>query len=623
MSDWHDELRDRLAADAEAYEASSPHGSTVDSNFETDNPGLAKTLRMLQAVFLPSPDLPFEDQAAWETMGRFAIKRRLGTGNFGSVWLAHDPLLKRDVAIKVAHVGIHARPDLQERFEREGHLAARLHHPNIVPVFETGVDQGRMFIVSEYSPGPSLETWLQERAGPIEPRIAAELVRQLADAADHAHRQGLIHRDIKPGNVLLTISGDGAADLPPVPRLTDFGLARDLTSDTSATQNGVMLGTIGYMSPEQASGKLDAQGPASDIFSLGVLLYRLLSGTAPFAGETDFETIQQVIRAEPVPLTRRCANVTRDLNSVCLKCLERMPVARYATAAELNDDLDRYLRGEATVARPISGLEQMTRWAKRAPAVASLVFVVFASLIAISAGLGFYLQVVERHSREMAIALQAAHEERHAADAQRQIARAISYRSDMRLAFDLRERGEIHPVLEILARQQPQDGVDLRGPEWFVLDAEYKAKYRELGRQEGAVTECLLTRDEQTVYSAGTDGVVRVRNLATGKLLRIIRPVMGEIHAMALSPDETTLALGGETWDDDRARVALFDAATGERRGTLQNHATTIESIEFSPDGRWLAAGSRYEPVQLTRLADDASFTLNSDRRNRSVSFSP
>lgn len=636
MSDFPDEHRDRLAADAEAYENATIDGSTIEFGFECDHPGLAKTLRMLRSVFR-EPGIAtsaIDEPLPPSSIGRFQIERQLGSGNFGSVWLAYDPLLKRNVAVKVAHIGLHARADLKERFQREAHLAARLRHPNIVPVFETDVDADRLFIVAEYCDGQSLAQRLSEHDAPLDPTLSASVLRQLADAVEHAHRRGLIHRDIKPANVLL--ANDSTDDATLVPLLTDFGLARDLTSDSSSTRSGVLLGTTEYMSPEQAVGDVRAHAEATDIFSLGSLLYRMLTGATPFTGTTDFEIIQRIISDEPITPAKRLSTIPRDLSSICLKCLEKRPGSRYATAAELRDDLDRFLRNEPTVARPIGTLERSIRWARRFPAAAALLCVVTTFLIAVVAGLGVYLNQIERHANELSDALQTARDEqalasaardeafaaRIAADEQREVARAVSYRSDMRLAYDLWERGHVHQVRSLLERQRAEQDIDLRGPEWFILEAELRTTYRELGRHEGGVTECVLSTDQSRVYTAGLDGVVRQWDLKTGIELASFHPNIGEIHALAISPDELTLAVGGKPWQLDLAHVHLLDTSMRTQRDKLQTHKTTIESIAFSPDGRWLAAGSRYQPVQLTRREDGMTFTLPADRRNRSVSFS-
>lgn len=636
--------RDELGRQAQAYEEALESGSTDHSEsltlpeFENGHPQLAKVLRMLNAIF---PQASHAGHSAADhtltqaptRIGRFVVERQLGRGSFGAVWLALDPVLKRDVAVKVAHVGIHAPADLLERFEREAHLAARLHHPNIVPVFETGKDEGRLYIVSEYCRGPALAEWLRDRDEPVSSLVAAQMVRQLADAAEHAHRQGLIHRDIKPGNVLLTGNESASSDL--VPRLTDFGLARDLTSDQASTRTGEVVGTLKYMSPEQAKGQSDSHGPGTDIYSLGVLLYRLLTGTTPFKGDSDFDVIQKIAADEPTPPNRLRQDVPRDLSSICLKCLEKRPDQRYTTAARLRDDLDRFLRNEPTIARPISAAERMVRWAKRAPSAAALVLVSLVSFVAIVAGLSFYLQQAEHNAQDLAAALEDAKRERSiagqarddadvarkTAETQRQIARQTSYRSDVRLAFELFEQGSVNGVRNLLADQLPNGEVDLRGPEWFVLQANLNAFSRVLGYHDGAATECVLSPDGTLAYSSGIDGFVRTWDLRAGKETNTYHVKSGALHALAISPDGSTIAVGGQPGLLN-AQVRLIDAASGEDRSTLQSHETTIESIAFSGDGRWLAAGSRYSPVQLTRLRDEETFELPSERRNRTLSFS-
>lgn len=643
MTGSADEPRDLLGLQAESYEQGVATGSAADTSFESDHPGLAKTLRLLNTVFPTSGEDPTkslngavnQDTDPLTQIGRFQVIRRLGSGSFGSVWLATDPVLKRQVAVKVAHVGRHAAPDLLERFAREAHLAARLHHPNIVPVFEAGEDDGRLFIVSEFCAGPTLEEWLNLQTGRVDPTSAAVIVRHLADAAQHAHQQGLIHRDIKPGNVLLSDEGASADEPGFVPRLTDFGLARDLTAETTTTRTGMMVGTARYMSPEQAAGKSELHGPSSDVYSLGVLLYRMLSGTVPFNAKSEFEIIQQIVSSEPTQPTRIAAEIPRDLNSICLKCLEKQPERRYANGGGLRDDLDRFLRGDSTIARPIRAPERMIRWARRTPALAGLILVSVAALVIAVAGLSFHVRKVEQNAEDLAIALDVAHDEREAArnarddeksarkvaDVERQFARQTSYRSDVRLAFELLKRGQSDNVERLLANQLPGNDVDLRGPEWFVLKSDLEARSRLIGTHNGSATECVLSRDRKTAYTSGTDGFVKTWDLDAGTEVRSFHAKIGAVHALALSPDGSTIAVGGEALLIN-AEVRLIDAVSGEVRSCLQSHETTIESIEFSPDGRWLAAGSRYQPVQLTRLAGGKTFSLPSERRNRTLSFS-
>lgn len=632
-----DEL-DQLGLMAEVYEEmldADPDDDVVltgTPEFEAENPKLAKALRLLRTVFIQDSPQKAESGerrvSSQSQIGRFLVQSCLGSGSFGTVWRAHDPLLNREVAVKVAHTGAHASPSILERFEREAHLAARLHHPNIVPVFEFGEDNGQLYIVSEYCGGTSLQDWLRCNEAPLDPLLAARVVHQLADATEHAHQRGLIHRDIKPANVLLTDHAAQVSQL--VPRLTDFGLARDMTSETSSTRTGEVLGTVTYMAPEQAIGEASSLGPETDVYSLGVLLYELLTGTTPFTGSSDFEVIQQTVTAEPVAPLRRRREVPPDLNSICLKCLEKRPEQRYSTAAHLRDDLDRFLRNEPTVARPIPATERLIRWARRSPSAAALILVSLTSLLVIVAGMGIYLRSVQESARDLALALTVSQRARDDADVarslaeqQREMARQVSYLSDMRLAFDLWDRGQVHDVRRLLSGQVAGNYRDLRGPEWFVLNADVNAQYREVGRHQGAVTECLMSHDGESVYSVGVDGYVRQWDLWTGEMMLSCDARMGPLHALALSPDGSTLAIGGETQlPADTSCVMLIDAATGEHQTVLQTHSTTIESIEYSPDSRWLAAGSRYESVQLTRMHDSETFTLKAERRNRAVSFS-
>ncbi|MEZ6053833.1 MAG: serine/threonine-protein kinase [Planctomycetaceae bacterium] len=520
---------------------------------------------------------------------------------------------------------------------RRVHLAARLHHPNIVPVFETGDDNRQLFIVSEFCAGTTLGQWIKRQPGPVDPKVSARIVRQLADAADHAHRQGLIHRDIKPENVLLDESDAGPSDLPFVLALTDFGLARDLAAAVSSTRTGMVLGTAEYMSPEQATARREQLGPATDVYSLGVLLYQLLSGHLPFSGPSEFEVIQQIVRAEPVAPSREVPGIPRDLNSICLKCLERIRIKRYADGAALRSDLEEVSfemsrrQQDRLLRKPSLSL------GRRAPAIAALVSLISITGIGVLAGMSYHLRQAEQHSRELETALQTVREERETArsaendadvarvvaEQERETARTIGYRADLRLAFQLWEQGRFYQVREILNRQQPGSNRDLRGAEWFVLNTELNAKHQVLGHHQGGATECVCSLDRQAAYTAGIDGVIRVWDLTNGVETRQIHPGIGEIHAMALSPDERFLAIGGRTRvEDDRAHVMLIDTVTGERHGPVQTHETTVEYLAYSPDGRWLAGGSRYQPVQLTRLEDGQTFPLVSDRRHRMFGFS-
>jgi serine/threonine protein kinase len=293
----------------------------------------------------------------------YEILRELGRGGMGVVYLARQKGLGRLVALKmILHADYAAAGDLA-RFRSEAEAVARLQHPNIVSVFEVGEAGGVPFFSMEYLEGGNLARRLE--GSPQAPREAAALLEMLARAVHAAHEKHVIHRDLKPANVLFTADN--------IPKIVDFGLAKRLGEERHQTQSGAILGTPGYMAPEQAGGKNRDVGPHTDVYSLGAILYELLTGRPPFQAPTALETVQQVVTMEPLPPHQLQPRVPRDLETICLKCLSKQPVRRYSSAAELADDLERFLRGEPVHARPITSLQRFAKWVRRHPAIAFLV----------------------------------------------------------------------------------------------------------------------------------------------------------------------------------------------------------------------------------------------------------
>jgi hypothetical protein len=318
---------------------------------------------------IPAPTVPLDlspgNSAALTALGRFRITHELGRGGFGIVFLAEDSRLGRKVALKVPRPEVAGEPALRQRFLREAHSAASLDHPNVAPVYEAGEADGLCYIASAYCPGGNLATWLRRQPGPVPLRHAAALAAALAGAVQHAHERGVLHRDLKPSNILLAPAPGAAGELEFVPKVTDFGLAKLLEEADEETTSGLLLGTPAYMAPEQVEGRTRAVGVATDVYALGVILYELLTGRTPFRGPSLLMTLDQVRTAEPVAPRALRRDVPRDLDVICLKCLQKSPRDRYASAADLAADLQRFLRHEAIRARPVGFVTRAWRWCQR------------------------------------------------------------------------------------------------------------------------------------------------------------------------------------------------------------------------------------------------------------------
>src|SRR5262245_56905614 len=313
---------------------------------------------------------------AGQTFGHYELIEPIAKGGMGIVYKARQKNLNRVVAIKMILAGQFADQSDIDRFYAEAEAAAALSHPNIVAIHEIGEMNGQHFFSMDFIDGKSLSGLIQEN--PVPPRQAAEFARTIAETMEFAHEKGVVHRDLKPANILL--------DKRQRPLITDFGLAKQVSNTSQLTMAGSIVGTPSYMPPEQAAGKIEEVGPWSDLYSLGAILYELLTGRPPFRAATPFETIRQVLETEAPSPRLLNPNVPRDLETICLKCLQKARTNRYASAQELADELNRFLRGEPIHARPISQAARFWPLCRRNPITSSAIataalFFVAASIV--------------------------------------------------------------------------------------------------------------------------------------------------------------------------------------------------------------------------------------------------
>jgi serine/threonine protein kinase len=295
----------------------------------------------------------------------------------GVVYKAKHLRLNRVVALKMILSGSQADEEEIQRFVTEAQALAALEHPNVVRVYDNGLHQGQPFCALEFVSGGSLADRLKEK--PLSPHEARRILEQIAKGVQAAHDKGIVHRDLKPGNVLLASPGRESGGL--IPKVTDFGLAKRVESDSGLTQTGAIMGTPAYMAPEQARGDNREVGPAADVWALGAMLYACLTGRPPFQAATPLETIRQVIDKEPVPVRQLQPDCPRDLETICHKCLSKEPRHRYASAAHLAEDLRRFGTGEPITARSVGSLERAWSWCRRNPVVAGLLTAVAGVLL--------------------------------------------------------------------------------------------------------------------------------------------------------------------------------------------------------------------------------------------------
>ncbi|MBX9789195.1 MAG: protein kinase [Pirellulales bacterium] len=486
----------------------------------------------------------------------------------------------------------------------EGIAAARLSHPHIVTVFEVGEAGPVAYIVSAYCQGRSLAAILAEH-GPVPIQLAARWVNQLAAGVEHAHRQGVWHRDIKPGNVLLepNAGGDrvepapqGGTDIAVLtPKLTDFGLAKLREHADLRTRTGAMLGTPAYMAPEQVDSRFGAMGPATDVYGLGAVLYELLTGFPPFRGCSEADVLRQVATEEPISPRRLRPEMSRDLEAIALACLEKSPGRRYESAGALADDLSRFVRGESTHIRPAGALRGSWKWLRRRPTRAVAVGLGAVSSFVVLCGLVWHRVTLGR-------ADSAASQLRQVTLVRDQQLAEIRYASDVRLAYQAWESRDALQAVNFLSRQMPASGdADRRGFFWWRLWSLVHGQPRIIGPAEGTALAVAFSPDGATLMSAGQDGTLRLWNVSSGELLAELLGHTADVNSIAFSPDGQRLASAG---DDETVRVWLL--TTGQTEKTLRAN-TALNCVQFLPDGNSLVAGDEAGRLMVWNLDNDDS----------------
>jgi WD40 repeat protein len=577
----------------------------------------------------PGPAAP----ASGQSVGPYELGRELGRGGRGAVFAARDRRDGKAVALKLLLSGEYSTPDDLALFQHEAAVLGRLDHPNLVRILDAGAADGRPYLALECVDGPTLAGRIAEFRSPA---AAAGLVETLARAVHHAHLQGVVHRDLKPGNVLLSPAGE--------PKVSDFGLAKRLDAATGQTRTGDIIGTLGYMAPEQAAGTAHRAGPPADVYALGAVLYELLTGRPPFGPDPSARTLYDLLHEPPVPPRRLVGAVPRDLETVCLHCLEKNPDRRYPSALALAEDLRRYLDGKPVTARPVGSAARLGRWAARRPTAAALLGVLAFVAVAAVVGAGY-------HTTRLTAAndgLRAANDDLQAALKTGADLRAETVRQNEQLAVRLDDARRAMYALQlgqlpslwlrepIRARGLLADArvcpPELRDFTWGYFNRLCRMDERSFAAHEGEAWAVAFLPDGRVV-SAGADGRLRYADpdaksgpsvpahpkgvcgvavlpggggvVSCGPDGIKVWPAGGAEPKRAVRSPSPVLAVAADPTGGPVAgacedgTVRLWNPATGELVVELVGHAGAVRAVAFAPDGKTLVSSGADRLVRV------------------------